>query len=77
MPRRGGDNRRWLFNDLRMIAYRIDVADAHAHLFRVSLSLARPATEQDFSLNEANEAAKPRQCSGMLLVSPSSSMLRK
>ncbi|HSN34399.1 MAG TPA: peptidase M61, partial [Ideonella sp.] len=33
-----------------MIAYRIDVADAHAHLFRVTVSVAQPATEQLVSL---------------------------
>lgn len=33
-----------------MIAYRIDVADAHAHLFRVTLTIADPAAEQHFSL---------------------------
>lgn len=33
-----------------MIAYRIEVADAHAHLFRVTLTLAQPAREQRLSL---------------------------
>ncbi|MEO8807581.1 MAG: peptidase M61, partial [Burkholderiaceae bacterium] len=33
-----------------MITYRIEVADAHAHLFRVSLTVARPAAEQRLSL---------------------------
>ena len=33
-----------------MTAYRIDVADAHAHLFRVTVSVAQPAAEQVVSL---------------------------
>src|SRR4051812_112758 len=33
-----------------MITYRIEVADAHAHLFRVTLVVARPAAEQRLSL---------------------------
>ena len=33
-----------------MITYRIDIADAHAHLFRVTLSVAKPAAEQRLSL---------------------------
>jgi predicted metalloprotease with PDZ domain len=33
-----------------MITYRIDVADAHAHLFRVTLTIARPQAEQRLSL---------------------------
>jgi predicted metalloprotease with PDZ domain len=33
-----------------MIHYRIEVADAAAHLFKVSLTLAEPALEQSFSL---------------------------
>jgi len=33
-----------------MISYRIDVADVHAHLFRVTLSVPRPAAEQRLSL---------------------------
>ena len=33
-----------------MITYRIDIADAHAHLFRITLTLARPAAEQRLSL---------------------------
>ena len=33
-----------------MITYRIEVADAHAHLFRVTLSVAKPAPEQRLSL---------------------------
>ncbi len=33
-----------------MITYRIDVADAHAHLFRVTLTVPRPAAEQRLSL---------------------------
>jgi predicted metalloprotease with PDZ domain len=33
-----------------MISYRIDVADAHAHLFRVTLNVPAPATEQRLSL---------------------------
>ena len=33
-----------------MITYRIEVADAHAHLFRVMLTVAKPATEQRLSL---------------------------
>ena len=33
-----------------MITYRIEVADAHAHLFRVTLTVARPALEQRLSL---------------------------
>jgi len=33
-----------------MITYRIDVADANAHLFRVTLTIARPAPEQRLSL---------------------------
>ncbi len=32
------------------ITYRIDVADAHAHLFRVTLRVPRPAAEQRLSL---------------------------
>ena len=34
----------------RMISYRIDVADVHAHLFRVTLTVPRPAAEQRLSL---------------------------
>ncbi len=33
-----------------MISYRIDLADVHAHLFRVTLSVPRPAAEQRLSL---------------------------
>jgi len=33
-----------------MIAYRIDIADAHAHLFRVTLTVPQPAAEQRVSL---------------------------
>ena len=33
-----------------MITYRIEVADAHAHLFRVTLTVAKPAVEQRLSL---------------------------
>ena len=33
-----------------MITYRIDVADAHAHLFRVTLTVPQPAAEQRLSL---------------------------
>ena len=33
-----------------MISYRIDVADAHAHLFRVTLTVPQPAAEQRLSL---------------------------
>ncbi|MEO5695640.1 MAG: PDZ domain-containing protein [Burkholderiaceae bacterium] len=33
-----------------MITYRIEVADAHAHLFRVTVKVARPAAEQRLSL---------------------------
>jgi predicted metalloprotease with PDZ domain len=33
-----------------MISYRIDVADAHAHLFRVTLNVPAPAAEQRLSL---------------------------
>ena len=33
-----------------MITYRIEVADANAHLFRVTLSVAQPAAEQRLSL---------------------------
>lgn len=33
-----------------MIQYRIDVADPHAHLFRVTLNVSEPATEQRLSL---------------------------
>ncbi len=33
-----------------MITYRIEVADAHAHLFRVTLTVAKPAAEQRLSL---------------------------
>jgi len=33
-----------------MISYRIDIADAHAHLFRVTLTVPLPATEQTLSL---------------------------
>ena len=33
-----------------MITYRIEVADANAHLFRVTLSVAKPAAEQRLSL---------------------------
>lgn len=33
-----------------MITYRIDVAQAHAHLFRVTLTLPQPAAEQRLSL---------------------------
>jgi predicted metalloprotease with PDZ domain len=33
-----------------MITYNIEVADAHAHQFRVTLSVARPAAEQRLSL---------------------------
>ncbi len=32
------------------ISYRVDVADAHAHLFRVTLRVPRPAAEQRLSL---------------------------
>ncbi len=33
-----------------MISYRIDIADAHAHLFRVTLTIPQPAAEQRVSL---------------------------
>jgi predicted metalloprotease with PDZ domain len=33
-----------------MISYRLEIADAHAHLYRVTLSVARPAPEQHLSL---------------------------
>ena len=33
-----------------MITYRIEIADAHAHQFRVTLTVARPAPEQRLSL---------------------------
>ena len=33
-----------------MISYRIDIADAHAHLFRVTLTVPEPATPQRLSL---------------------------
>ncbi len=33
-----------------MITYRLDVADAHAHLFRVTVTVPQPAAEQVFSL---------------------------
>ena len=33
-----------------MISYRIDIADAHAHLFRVTLTVPKPAPEQRLSL---------------------------
>ena len=33
-----------------MIRYRLDVADVHAHLFRVTLTVAQPAAEQVLSL---------------------------
>ncbi|HEY2928862.1 M61 family metallopeptidase [Piscinibacter sp.] len=33
-----------------MISYRIDIADAHAHLFRVTLTIPDPATPQRLSL---------------------------
>jgi len=33
-----------------MITYRIEVADAHAHLFRVTLTVTQPAAEQRLSL---------------------------
>ena len=33
-----------------MVTYRIDIADAHAHLFRVTLTVAKPAAEQRLSL---------------------------
>lgn len=33
-----------------MISYQVDIADAHAHLFRVTLSVAQPAAEQHLSL---------------------------
>ena len=33
-----------------MISYRIEVADAHAHLFRVTVTVRRPAPEQRLSL---------------------------
>jgi predicted metalloprotease with PDZ domain len=33
-----------------MISYRIDVADIHAHLFRITLTVPRPAAEQRLSL---------------------------
>jgi predicted metalloprotease with PDZ domain len=33
-----------------MISYRLEIADAHAHLFRVTLSVPQPATEQRLSL---------------------------
>jgi predicted metalloprotease with PDZ domain len=33
-----------------MISYRIDIADAHAHLFRVTLTVPQPAPEQRVSL---------------------------
>ena len=32
------------------IQYRIEVADIHAHLFRVTLTVAQPAALQRFSL---------------------------
>ena len=33
-----------------MINYRIDIADAHAHLFRVTLTVPNPAPQQVLSL---------------------------
>ena len=33
-----------------MISYRIEIADAHAHLFRVTLTVPQPAPEQRVSL---------------------------
>src|SRR6186713_3214542 len=33
-----------------MISYRLEIADAHAHLFRVTLTVPRPAAEQALSL---------------------------
>ncbi|HEX2010233.1 MAG TPA: peptidase M61, partial [Roseateles sp.] len=33
-----------------MIAYRIEIADAHAHLFRVTLTIPAPAANQGLSL---------------------------
>ena len=33
-----------------MISYRIDIADAHAHLFRVTLTVPAPSTQQRLSL---------------------------
>jgi predicted metalloprotease with PDZ domain len=33
-----------------MISYRLDIADPHAHLFRVTLTVAQPAAEQRLSL---------------------------
>jgi len=33
-----------------MISYRLEIADAHAHLFRVTLTVPQPATEQRVSL---------------------------
>src|SRR5213592_504078 len=33
-----------------MIAYRIAIADAHAHLFRVTLDIPQPAAQQVLSL---------------------------
>jgi len=33
-----------------MISYRLEIADAHAHLFRVTLSVPKPAAEQRVSL---------------------------
>jgi predicted metalloprotease with PDZ domain len=33
-----------------MVRFQVDIADAHAHLFRVTLTLPRPDAEQDFSL---------------------------
>lgn len=33
-----------------MISYQVDIADAHAHLFRVTLTIAQPAAEQHVSL---------------------------
>ncbi len=33
-----------------MISYRLDIADAHAHLFRVTLTVPQPETQQQLSL---------------------------
>jgi predicted metalloprotease with PDZ domain len=37
-------------DSLSMISYRIDIADAHAHLFRVTLTVPQPAARQRLSL---------------------------
>jgi len=49
--RRYGDNRAAFgFAHARMISYRIEIADPHAHQFRVTLNVPAPAPEQRLSL---------------------------